>query len=186
MAIALNDREAERLNDSIVDKNDSEKLNEIIRKAELLLGNIGVRVDSGDIVFEIVDEKEMARQYPQRTAVGLTCPIRIEGKKHKIWLLTNLPYIYLLSVVAHEMGHTWCRDKHIVYNEFVEEGLCELFAYHILTTQLSKLGNAWKETMLNNPDPIYGDGFRYMKKQLESRGNSWFKLLGFIKMMYKE
>lgn len=40
MASSLKDEEAENLNDSLVNKSDSVKLNQIIHKAELLLGNI--------------------------------------------------------------------------------------------------------------------------------------------------
>ena len=54
MASSLKDEEAEKLNDSLVNKSDSDKLSQIIHKAELLLGNIGIRVNPDDIIFEIV------------------------------------------------------------------------------------------------------------------------------------
>lgn len=194
MKVSLKDEEAERLNDTIVDRTDTEMLKGIIHKAELLLGNIGIRVDADDILFQVVNNDEMNQLHPVfQSVVGLTCPISIVGKKHKIWLLENQTYIYLLSVVAHEMTHTWCRDNKIEFYpvsenglRMKEEGLCELVAFHVLSTQFSKLGNAWKDAMLKNPDPIYGDGFRLMKKQLEARGNSWVKFLGYIKLMYSE
>ena len=55
MANCLIDEEAEKINDSFVNKTDSEKLEQIIHKAELLLGNIGIDVNSKFISFEIVD-----------------------------------------------------------------------------------------------------------------------------------
>lgn len=186
MAKSFNDEEEERLNDSLVNKSDQLKLNQIIHKAELLLGNIGIAVDSKCISFEIVNSTEIKKLQPtMQNVVGLTCPISVEGKLHKIWLLENRTYIFLLSVVAHEMGHTWCRDNRLNLSLMEEEGFCELLAYHVLSTQFSKLGNAWKLSMLQNPDPIYGDGLRYMINQLENNKGSWFKFRALLKLKGK-
>lgn len=186
MANSLKDEEAEKLNDSLVNISDSDKLNQIIRKAELLLGNIGIKVNPKYIVFEIVTQKKLDKLQPKmQNVVGLTCPISIEGKCHRIWLLENQTYIFLLSVVAHEMGHTWCRDNKIHISQMEEEGFCELLAYHILSTQFSKLGNGWMTSMMKNPDPIYGEGLRYMKKQLENNKGSWFKFRAMLKLKGK-
>ena len=155
MASSLKDEEAEKLNDSLVNKSDSDKLSQIIHKAELLLGNIGIKVNPDDIIFEIVTQQKLDRLQPKmQNVVGLTCPISVEGKLHRIWLLENQTYIFLLSVVAHEMGHTWCRDNNIRFSQMEEEGFCELLAYHVLSTQFSKLGNEWRISMMNNPDKI--------------------------------
>lgn len=186
MAKSIKDIEAERLNDSIVNKSDSVKLNQIIHKTELLLGNIGIKVNSEYIIFEIVDQEELNRLKPEiRNVVGLTCPICVEGKYHKIWLLEDRAYIYLMSVVAHEMGHTWCRDQGFKYSQFEEEGFCELLAYYVLSTQFSRLGNAWKEAMLVNSDPIYGDGLKFMLNKFNSCKQSWTKFIALLKLCYK-
>lgn len=186
MAKSLKDEEAEKLNDSLVNKSDTEKLVQIIHKAELLLGNIGILVNSKFISFEIVNSNQIKELKPtMQNIVGLTCPISIEGKLHKIWLLENRTYIFLLSVVAHEMGHIWCRDNRLNLSLMEEEGFCELLAYHVLSTQFSKLGNAWMISMLQNPDPIYGNGLRYMKQQLENNKGSWFKFRALLKLKGK-
>jgi uncharacterized protein YjaZ len=186
MAKSLKDEEAEKLNDSLVNKSDSKKLSQIIHKAELLLGNIGIRVNPENIIFEIVTQQKLEHLNPKiQNIVGLSCPISVEGKLHKIWLLENQTYIYLLSVVTHEMGHTWCRDNNLHFSLMEEEGFCELLAYHVLSTQFSKLGNEWRILMMNNPDKIYGDGLRLMKKQLDDCGESWFKFRAMIKLKYK-
>ena len=97
----------------------------------------------------------------------------------------NQTYIFLLSVVAHEMGHTWCRDNKIHFSQMEEEGFCELLAYHVLSTQFSKLGNEWRTLMMNNPDEIYGNGLRFMKSQLDNCKGSWFKFRAMIKLKSK-
>ena len=186
MASSLKDEEAEKLNDSLVNKSDSVKLNQIIHKAELLLGNIGIRVNPDDIIFEIVTQQKLDRLQPKmQNVVGLTCPISVEGKLHRIWLLENQTYIFLLSGVGHEMGHTWCRDNKIHFSQMEEEGFCELLAYHVLSTQFSKLGNKWRTLMMNNPDEIYGNGLRFMKSQLDNCKGSWFKFRAMIKLKNK-
>lgn len=181
MAIYLKDEELERLNDTPIDRYNTELLHQIIRRAELLLSNIGVRVTPGKIVFKVVDENEMHGLYPKMKASGLTCSISISEKTHKIWLLENLPYIGLLSVVAHEMGHVWCSDHRIRLSRMEEEGFCQLLAYHVLSTQFSKHGNSWMKWMLEDPDLIYGDGLRHMKKQFSICG-TWMKFLGFMRL----
>lgn len=186
MAKSLKDEEAEKLNDSLVNKSDTEKLVQIIHKAELLLDNLGFYVDSKNISFEIIDKEQLKVLNPSsQSVVGFTCPISLEGKHHTIWLLENHSYIFLLSVVAHEMGHTWCRDNKLKMHSMHEEGFCELLAYYVLSTQFSKLGNAWKINMLQNPDPIYGDGLRYMIQQLENCKGSWFKYRAMLKLKSK-
>lgn len=186
MASSLKDEEAEKLNDSLVNKSDYEKLSQIIHKAEVLLGNIGINVNPNDIIFEVVTQQKLNYLQPKmQNVVGLTYPISVEGKLHKIWLLENQTYIFLLSVVAHEMGHTWCRDNKIHFSHMEEEGFCELLAYHVLSTQFSKLGNEWRTLMMNNPDKIYGDGLRFMKRQLENCNGSWFKFRAMIKLKCK-
>lgn len=186
MAKSLKDEEAEKLNDSLVNKSDTEKLVQIIHKTELLLGNLGFYVDSKNISFEIIDKEQLKVLNPSsQSVVGFTCPISLEGKHHTIWLLENHSYIFLLSVVAHEMGHTWCRDNKIRFSHMEEEGFCELLAYHVLSTQFSKLGNKWRTLMMNNPDEIYGDGLRFMKNQLDNCKGSWFKFRAMIKLKCK-
>ena len=186
MAKSLKDEEAEKLNDSLVNKSDTEKLVQIIHKAELLLGNLGFYVDSKNISFEIIDKEQLKVLNPSsQSVVGFTCPISLDGKHHTIWLLENHSYIFLLSVVAHEMGHTWCRDNKIHFSQMEEEGFCELLAYHVLSTQFSKLGNEWRTLMMNNPDEIYGNGLRFMKSQLDNCNGSWFKFRAMIKLKSK-
>lgn len=178
----LKDEEAERLNDSIVDRYDYLKLNQIINNAKLLLGSIGIKVNPENIIFEIATKKDMNRNSKKNNIIGLAFPVSVEGEKHKIMLLENQSYIVLLSVVAHEMGHTWCWDHCMNFTKKEEEGFCELLAYHVLSTQFSKIGNYHLKLMIQNPDPIYGEGLRMMKKRFESFGESWFKFIGFLKL----
>ena len=87
MASSLKDEEAEKLNDSLVNKSDSDKLSQIIHKAELLLGNIGIKVNPDDIIFEIVTQQKLDRLQPKmQNVVGLTCSISLYGKLHIILL----------------------------------------------------------------------------------------------------
>lgn len=184
--IHLKDDELEKINDSIVSKSDETALEGIIEKAHRLLCNIGVKTERDCIIFKMMSPEAMMIQIegdvvPQQ-AVGICWNISISGKKHIIWLLENIQHIFLLSVVAHEMGHVWCRNHHLKLQKIEEEGFCELLGYHILSTQYSKIGNHYKKEMIENPHPIYGAGLRLMKEKFENFNGSWTKFLGFIKL----
>lgn len=55
------------------------------------------------------------------------------------------------------------------------EGLCELGAFLVYSSDKSDLAKHRIRRMPESPDPVYGNGFRLFHKKLEKMG--WKKLL---------
>lgn len=63
--------------------------------------------------------------------------------------------------VAHEIGHAWITQHSERRPELsVEEGFCELFAHAWLKRQQGRVSEELRRRLRENPDPIYGEGFR--------------------------
>jgi hypothetical protein len=78
-----------------------------------------------------------------------------------IFVLQDLPLLKFGTTVAHEVMHSY-----MAQNDFgqvpsrVAEGLCQLLAYAWIIRQDGTLATAERRQIAENPDPIYGDGFR--------------------------
>ncbi len=83
----------------------------------------------------------------------------------------NLPYLVFKGVLAHELLHSWIALYAIKLPDNEEEGLCNLGKFLILKQEKSKEADYLIQWALEeNKDPVYGDGYRLMKKRLEKLG----------------
>lgn len=88
-----------------------------------------------------------------------------------LYVLGGLPPAYLENVLAHELGHVWLFMQRIDdLPEDLEEGLCNLFAYLLHQEQTSLEARHCIRLLEENPDPVYGDGFRRARVIYEQRG----------------
>lgn len=96
----------------------------------------------------------------------------------------NLPYLVFKGVLAHELLHSWIALYAIRLPANEEEGLCNLGKFLILKQEKSKEADYLIQWALEeNKDPIYGDGYRLMKKRLEKLG--WKGLMDALLWEYK-
>ncbi len=86
---------------------------------------------------------------------------------HKIYMLECLPKIEFAGTLAHELIHAWQVQNGINPPAMWCEGLCNLATYYTYTMMPSPLTKIFKKNLMDNPDPIYGGGFRAVLK-LES------------------
>jgi hypothetical protein len=93
-----------------------------------------------------------------------------QPKKHyEVYILSGLSHPIFLGVLAHELMHVYLSENDFNLSLMEEEGLCELINYFMLQCYSnSKLAKSHLDRMLNNPDPIYGDGFRMTMQRLEN------------------
>jgi hypothetical protein len=88
-----------------------------------------------------------------------------------LFVLQDLPLVKFGTTVAHEVMHSY-----MAQNEFgqvpsrVAEGLCQLLAYAWVIRQDGMLAAAERRQIEENPDPIYGDGFRQAYKAVRRVG----------------
>lgn len=97
-----------------------------------------------------------------------------------IRLEQGLPFGYGVGILAHEYGHMLanlepdtlmlrpCGGSH---NNVLEEGFCEVMCALGLMSQTSDDARWMSFLMPANPDPVYGDGFRFMWPQAQELGS---------------
>ncbi len=89
----------------------------------------------------------------------------------EILMHQNFPRVVFKGVLAHELLHSWIALYSIRLPNNEEEGLCNLGEFLVLKQEKSKEADYlinW--TLEQNRDPVYGDGYRLMKKRLEKLG----------------
>ena len=96
-------------------------------------------------------------------------------KPYHIFILSGLPRIEFEAVLAHEFLHIWLEINSIQLDEKTAEGFCNLGSYLIYKNDDTHFSQIHLQAMENDPDEIYGSGFRYMKSVLQEIG--WEELL---------
>jgi len=86
-------------------------------------------------------------------------------------VLEGLPSTLFQGTIIHELGHAWL-IVHGVKNlpSWAEEGFCELLSYRYYT-QLHTPESRYHATGIEqNPNPVYGDGFRRVRSIADAIG----------------
>ena len=98
---------------------------------------------------------------------GLVLRSEVSG----VAVLQGLPAVLFQGVTVHELGHVW-----LIVNEvrglpsWAEEGFCELLSYRYYQDLRSEEGRYYYVSKEQNPDPIYGEGFRRLRDLSMSLG----------------
>ena len=104
----------------------------------------------------------------------------ITDKSYKIYMMIGIPRYEFISALTHELMHVWLfNNAPPEIDPDLREGSCNYAAYLILQDYSNPEAKFVIENMLNDPDPVYGDGFRRIKKMVERNGISYW--LNYIK-----
>ncbi len=96
--------------------------------------------------------------------------------EHSIHVLSGLPKIAFMGVLAHELLHVWIHEQGLHHLSHAEvEGFCNLGTALMLQSEDSDLARVLLQRMAEDPDPAYGDGYRAMAWRLTQLG--WPALL---------
>ena len=90
--------------------------------------------------------------------------------EHQVYMLSYLTRVEFAATLAHEILHIWQNENGIKLPPMKCEGLCNMGAYMIYEDMNSLKVSFFKKSMVESPDPIYGDGFRYMLAEREKHG----------------
>lgn len=103
----------------------------------------------------------------------------VSKERCRIFILESIPQTLLADALAHELTHDYLRhNKGKVTDLTNEEGFCELMA----SLYNEKMGNRHLNKRKDQQsDPVYGDGYRKMRKIYERSGNNWRRALNTIK-----
>jgi hypothetical protein len=171
---------------AVFDKNRAKQIfDEVRRKMKNRM-----RLSTGhNISFELVGQREMKQNSAGYTH-GLEQGVFIYGKNtqekvrtfagilHKktktvhesfrIMVLFGLSRNKMIEVLAHELAHDWMQERYPDIKDLkIKEGWAEFVASKVNEIY----GNhEMNNRMLNNPDPVYGEGYRYIKNIYDKGG----------------
>ncbi len=91
-----------------------------------------------------------------------------------VTILQGLPREMFVGTLAHELGHAWLFLASVDdARPWQEEGFCNVLSY-LIHRHRSQQGNAeasfYLRCLEEDPDPVYGEGFRRVRAQLKSYG----------------
>ncbi|CAB4944132.1 MAG: protein DA1 [Actinobacteria bacterium] len=85
------------------------------------------------------------------------------GNATLIRVLKGLPGAHFGMVTVHEAMHAWMGENGVdPASDQHREGTCDLLAYEWLRRRRTSFARRVADSMLENPDPIYGEGLRQM------------------------
>jgi len=88
----------------------------------------------------------------------------VETEVRKVLILRGLPATQFEGVAAHELGHAWLAIEQVRgLPPWAEEGFCELLAHRRYAALATAESRYYAERIEQNPDPVYGAGFRRMQ-----------------------
>lgn len=136
------------------------------------------------VSIDIVSPQKMSeiRKQPinfQNKGLTHTCSLNTLGGKlfgfkdkfkHHIYILSYLPKIEFAATLAHEVLHIWQIENGIQLPPLKCEGLCNMGSYIIYENMTAQKASYYKKTLMESPDPIYGDGFRLVYGIAEQYG----------------
>jgi hypothetical protein len=83
----------------------------------------------------------------------------------------GLPEVHFGATLAHELGHAWLIQRGAADLEpILAEGTCELFTGAWLKQRNGSLARTLRESMMTNPDPVYGAGYRLVRDAVLRHG----------------
>jgi hypothetical protein len=134
------------------------------RVAHVIADDLGLGLNVGTD-FTLVDYQHLQRLAVEAPNDLPTHPSKVVGlfarKGHKrvMYLLSGLPQILLIQVVAHEWAHAWEGENcPLLCDPLVREGFAEWVAYKTLQA----LGAVKKMALMERHNGLYGDGLRKM------------------------
>ncbi len=160
---------------------DHQKAFEILMLVRDRLALKGIKIPTNNLTLHLVDSFELNKRSSQH---GIEPDMRgfanyeftvlgdkIVNKKFDIYLLLGMPRDVFASVAAHELMHVWYfnfgKDKP---EKRLVEGSCN-YASYLINNDIGTTYKGLINDQLNkNPDTVYGDGFRSVRKYVDRYG----------------
>lgn len=164
------------------------KVRLIFAKAAEVLASNGMEVDIAQIEILLVGTDELKRvaSSSSHDTKGFSDYLvkknifgQVKSESIKVYLLNGMPRTQMTSTAAHELAHVWqFQNGRLDQDPAVSEGSCNFAAYLVLRALGGENADFVIDNMLKDPDPVYGEGFRRVKRYAEKEGlQAWLKLL---------
>ncbi|MBF0225556.1 MAG: hypothetical protein HQK76_08895 [Desulfobacterales bacterium] len=152
------------------------------------LSQYGMKGIPNNIPIFLVDRNQLAKISNNKFSKDTKGFTKIETKllnnvkvssSYEIYILFGLQELAFKGTLAHELLHVWQFEHNARLSKIESEGFCNLGSAIIYESGSSQLATILLDNLKNDPDPIYGAGYRKMSKKLESIG--WAKLLDQVR-----
>lgn len=129
-----------------------------------------------NIPVDVVDAARIAQVAKDHTInpnrLGLTVSARTGGlfgikMSHRVYMIDYQHKVIFGGTLAHELLHVWQNEHNITLPPKFCEGFCNLGTYLLYTSLNNEMTQVLIDGMMKNPDPIYGEGFREVKRIFE-------------------
>ncbi|QSH42244.1 hypothetical protein P0136_03790 [Lentisphaerota bacterium ZTH] len=88
--------------------------------------------------------------------------------RYYIYALYGVPRYKLIEICAHELAHDWMEEQ---FPHIKDLKIKEGWAEYIASAVNDLFGQSqYNERMNNNPDPVYGEGFRFINTYISRHG----------------
>ncbi len=168
---------------------DMKKARPLLKKISDLLKLEGIEVNIDEVDFNLAGQEELDKissdHYTLNKPRGFTnyqsttLDGRIISEDYDIYLLYGMEKNHFIATAAHELMHVWLYKNGPEDSKgALVEGSCNYAAWLVLQYFSEPETEHVKYLMMENPDKIYGDGFRKVKKMAEERGkNYWLRYI---------
>ena len=156
-----------------------EQVESIAFSVRACLKKYAIEVDMASIPVRLIDQPTLMKlygednphshgfcQYQEKSING-----KVISRSNTIYILHGLPQRIFEGVLAHEMMHAWVNLNSVRRSDlWLNEGAAN-YASYLIHSQYS---DKWSEYLINNlrqnPDKIYGGGFRKVEKIVQING----------------
>tara|TARA_Y100000814_G_scaffold4865_1_gene4795 strand:- start:3069 stop:3863 length:795 start_codon:yes stop_codon:yes gene_type:complete len=152
------------------------------------LNNVGFKNLPNNIPIILLNQTELlelSNSKYHKNLKGFTSIDQNPNKNYndyKIYILKNLHNIEFDAVLAHEYLHIWQSIHNIYWTDQQSEGLCNLGSELIYNNYNNSFSKILNNNMIKNDDPIYGEGYRKIKRIKDEVG--WDGLIKKIAANY--
>ncbi|WP_290539806.1 protein DA1 [Alistipes sp.] len=125
------------------------------------------------IPVHVIPRPQMLAESGSPSAVGLAYTTSYDDGDlvFEIHVIEGLSKLDFAEVLGHEMMHTWINQNGIeIKKEADLEGLCNYASYLVLSSVDTDYSASLIKRMMQNPDPVYGVGFRNVKCEVDQIG----------------
>ena len=154
---------------------------ESINNVMSILKEIDISIDDQFLSINLVDRESLQNatfsisSHSKKTIKGYTY---YNNHKYVINILWGLNRLEFEAILAHELLHVWVDYNNIKLNKSKLEGFCNLGSTLVYDSYDLELSRVLKKSIEDNPDPVYGKGYKYMNSLLEIYG--WDKLISML------
>src|SRR5205085_12660892 len=141
----------------------------------------GLMYNNLHLSLEFVDRPKLAtllQSHAEPHSLGVTLSTThtlngqvVQTQVDGIAVLRGLPPTLFQGVTIHELGHVWLVVQGIKSLPlWAEEGFCELLSYRFYSELATDESRYRAQGIENNPDRVYGDGFRRVRALADAMG----------------